>query len=349
MSRPLSILHAVCTDEFAGVEQFVLRLALAQRAAGHEVAVAGGDPRRMRPALAAAGIPHAAVSRVAATARAIRARTEVDVVNTHMTAADAAGVLALAGRRRRPALVSTRHFAKPRGRLARLDPVIVPWIDAEIAISEYVARSIEVAATVVHSGIPDRPDSDDARRERVVLMAQRLQPEKESLLGVRAFAASGLAGEGWMLLVAGDGPDRQPAERLATELGIASAVTFLGFRDDVPELMQRASLLLATCRIEGFGLSILEAMASGLPVVAPFAGGPVEMLADLPGPALFSPGDAHDAARSLRTLADDAGARAAYGAAARARQRTEYSVAAQAAGTEAVYRAALATMRGAGQ
>ena len=54
--RPLRILHAIRSDGFSGVEQFVLRLALAQAAAGHRVTVIGGATDRMRPALAAAGI-----------------------------------------------------------------------------------------------------------------------------------------------------------------------------------------------------------------------------------------------------------------------------------------------------
>ena len=188
---------------------------------------------------------------------------QVDVINSHMTAADAAAVLATAGRSRRPALVSTRHFAKRRGHLAPLDPVLDPWLDADISISRYVAESIGAPSTVVHPGVPARADLPSSARQQIVLMAQRLQPEKRSLLGIRAFAASGLSAAGWTLEIAGDGPDRLPAERLAAQLGIAGATRFLGFRDDVAELMARSSLLLATCPIEGFGLTVLEAMASG--------------------------------------------------------------------------------------
>ena len=117
MNGRLRILHAVRSDGFAGVEQFVLRLALAQAADGHEVAVIGGAAERMRPDLDAAGVEHVPAARTVDVERAVRPRAaEVDVVNTHMTAADVAAVIALTGRRR-PALVSTRHFAQPRGRL----------------------------------------------------------------------------------------------------------------------------------------------------------------------------------------------------------------------------------------
>jgi glycosyltransferase involved in cell wall biosynthesis len=55
--------------------------------------------------------------------------------------------------------------------------------------------------------------------------------------------------------------------RQASGLGISESVHFAGFRDDVPALMGRASMLLATCPVEGLGLTVLEAMAVGLPVV----------------------------------------------------------------------------------
>lgn len=340
----LRILHTVCTDEFAGVEQFIVRLAVAQAAAGHEVSVAGGDPARMRPALSAAGVAFAALSSTVEASRAVRARIDdVDVVNSHMTAADAAVILAVVGRSRRPALVSTRHFAKRRGRLAPMGLVLDPWFDAEISISRYVASAIGVPSTVVHPGVSARTERDPSSRERVVLMAQRLQPEKQSLLGIRAFAASGLAEDGWMLEVAGDGPDRDRAGRLAHNLGVASATRFLGFRDDVPDLMLRSSILLATCPIEGFGLTVLEAMASGLPIVAPKSGGPAEMLEGLDPRALFAVDDERAAGAQLRSLAADAAARRAYGHAALMRQRERFTADAQARHTEAVYRTARRT------
>ena len=342
----LRILHVVCTDEFAGVEQFITRLALAQAAVGHEVSVAGGDPVRMRSKLKGSGIAFAPVSSIGSATRAIRARiASLDVINSHMTAADAAAILAVTGRRRRPALVSTRHFAKRRGRFASLDPLIGPWFDADIAISEYVARAINVPSTVVYPGIEPRPSTDFESRQRVVLMAQRLQPEKQSLVGIRAFAASGLADLGWTLNVAGDGPERWAAQRLSEELGVTPATRFLGFRDDVGDLMAHSSILLATCPIEGFGLSVLEAMASGLSVVAPDRGGPAEMLAGLDPRALFRAGDAGHAGKQLRSLAEDEDGRAAFGAAARRRQSSLYTVVAQEQGTSRVYSVACTAPR----
>src|SRR5262249_23517877 len=62
------------------------------------------------------------------------------------------------------------------------------------------------------------------------------------------------------LLMAGDGPDRGPAEYLARELGVAEHVTFLGKQDHVERLIPQAHVLLMPSQMESFGLAALEAM-----------------------------------------------------------------------------------------
>ncbi|RXZ44102.1 glycosyltransferase, partial [Agromyces binzhouensis] len=112
MSAPLRVLHAIRSDGFSGVEQFVLRLARTQSADGHAVHVIGGDPPRMRPSLHEAGVAHTPAARTIEVLRAVRDLAgDVDVVNTHMTAADVGTVAALATRRRarRPVVVATCH------------------------------------------------------------------------------------------------------------------------------------------------------------------------------------------------------------------------------------------------
>ena len=341
----LRILHAVRSDGFGGVEQFVRRLAIAQAAAGHVVHVIGGDPERMEPQLTANGVGHtAALDNAIAVARAISAHAgQADVLNTHMSAADLAAVWALAWVRHAPALVSTRHFASPRGRIGPLpiDALVGRRVRAEISISHAVARAIGRPSTVVHSGVPEASEGTD--RTRTVLIAQRLEAEKRTDHGIRAFAASGLVERGWTLDVAGDGVERPALEALAGELGIPA--TFLGFRTDLPSRFATAGMLLAPCPVEGLGLTVLEAMAAGLPVIAANGGGHTEILDGLDPRALYSLEDPDAAAVSLRSLADDAAGRAALGTAVRERQRSAFSLTAQVAGTDAVYRAALGSVR----
>lgn len=341
----LRIVHAVRSHRFAGVEQHIRRLALAQAEAGDTVHVVGGDPVRMADELARGGVAFTPATTTVAVMRALhRLAAHTDVVNAHMTAADGATVLACRGAGR-PALVSTRHFAQPRARIRLLGQWIDAKMDAEIAVSTFVARAIRVPSTVVYPGLPAVTAVSDHNRELIVLMAQRLQPEKHSTLGVRAFALSGLAERGWILEVAGDGPDLEEMTRLTAEHGVSESVRFVGFRDDVPALMSRASLLLATCPVEGLGLTVLEAMAGGLPVVAPAVGGPAELLEGLDSRALFAADVAREAAAHLRALADDDKGRAAYGSAVRSRQRSRFTVSRQVADTRRVYERAIEARR----
>jgi glycosyltransferase involved in cell wall biosynthesis len=122
------------------------------------------------------------------------------------------------------------------------------------------------------------------------------------------------------------------------DLGIAPAVRFLGHRADVAVLMDQASLLVAPALHEAFGLSVVEAMAAGLPTVAAASGGHLETIGAVPGAALFPPGDAEAAGRLLALLGRDEAARDTCGRALQAAQRAHFTVAAQAEGTDAVYR-----------
>jgi len=135
---------------------------------------------------------------------------------------------------------------------------------------------------------PDRRAPPDAarRRERTRGLLG-LPPGSPTLLflgsgfatkgldrALRALASLGrdAAGRQLQLLVAGQ--DRQaPFARLARRLGVASQVAFLGGRDDVPDLLQAADLLLHPARHEAAGVALLEALAAGLPVVTTAACG----------------------------------------------------------------------------
>jgi len=337
----MRIMHVVRSDRFAGVEQFVRRLAIAQARAGHRVHVAGGAEDRMRAQLETAGAtwePLTGWSELITVLR--RHGAGADVVNTHMTDADVAASALLP--RRGVALVSTRHFALPRRRWGRLsvDALVRRRIDAEISISRAVAETIGVPSTVVHTGVPEaaRSHGDDSKR---MLMAQRLQPEKRTQVGIDAFLRSGLAEEGWVLDVAGDGPLRSAAQRSIRDHDAGSAVRLLGFRDDVPALLDSAAIFLATCPVEGLGLSALEAMAAGVAPLVADAAGHRDLVEGLDDAARFTPDDAESAAEALRILATDGRRRAALASAARDRARTEFSVANQLTRTQQVYRTAM--------
>lgn len=133
----------------------------------------------------------------------------------------------------------------------------------------------------------------------VLLSVGRMAHPKDHATVIRAL---GLIREPHLVLV-GVGPMLKEYQELAQNLGVAQRVHFLGRRADVPQLMKAADIYVQSSRWEGFGIAALEAMASGLPVVATRVPG----LAELVGEAglLFEPGDHYQLAGHLSTLLGD--------------------------------------------
>ena len=138
--------------------------------------------------------------------RSLRRVGRQDVCHAHMTSAE--GVATVGIPLHRAPIVSTRHFAARRGssRAGRATaPLIAAGLSREIAVSEFVARRLERKPdAVLRNGVPGAPDLWSPS-SRVVLLLQRLDAEKDTLTGLRAWEASRMWEEGWSLRVAGDG------------------------------------------------------------------------------------------------------------------------------------------------
>jgi N-acetyl-alpha-D-glucosaminyl L-malate synthase BshA len=145
------------------------------------------------------------------------------------------------------------------------------------------------------------------------------------------------AGTEARLVLVGDGPDRDPAEALARELGAANRVTFLGERDVLPSLLKRANLFLLASTEESFGLSALEAMSCGLPVLAPKVGGVPEVVTDGATGWLIPPDDRPAYLAALREALFDSKERARRGLAAREDAVERFSIDAVVARYESIY------------
>lgn len=143
------------------------------------------------------------------------------------------------------------------------------------------------------------------------------------------------------LLLAGTGRHRERLENRAAELGIAEDVDFLGFvpEEDLPTLYASSDAFLFLSRYEGFGLTFLESMASGTPVIGTRVGGFPDMVTDGEEGIIVDHGT-NDVANAIERLADDPELIAEMGRRVRAvaESRTWDDVAAD---TEAVYKAVL--------
>ena len=181
-------------------------------------------------------------------------------------------------------------------------------------------REIEVIPNFVDGdAFRPRPEARRADPSTFVLChVSNFRPVKRVGDVVEAFARVAASVPARLLLV-GDGPDRPLAERLARSRRVCDRIDFLGEQPDVSLSLARSDAFLLASETESFGLSALEAMACGIPVVGPSTGGLPEVVVAGETGLLTPPGDPGALADACLSLARDPDLRARMGAAARAR------------------------------
>jgi glycosyltransferase involved in cell wall biosynthesis len=139
------------------------------------------------------------------------------------------------------------------------------------------------------------------------------------------------------LALVGDGPLLVELKNLADGLGIADLVWFAGARNDVSDLLQAMDLFVLPSLNEGISNTLLEAMATGLPVLATAVGGNVELVDVGVVGDTFTPGDAGRLATLIESYVADPARSAAHGAAARRRVLLQFSLQAMVAAYQDIY------------
>ena len=317
----MRIVHVINGLGTGGAEMLVVDLAAAMQRHGHEVRVAcladvGGVPRdravelgvdvrvlgahRFDPRLpfALAGVARGA-----------------DVVHAHLFPAFYWAALTPL----KAPVLFTEHSTWNRRMdsqlFAMVDRAVYRRLERVVAISEGTATNLAKqlgqepsAYPVVLNGISDGLLEGPAAelpegRRRMIIVASLENRRKDISRAVRTVAEV----PGVSLSVVGEGPDRGEVEALIGELGVGDRVELLGRRGDVPVLLREHDLFLSTSRVEGFGLAAAEAMAVGLPVVAPAIPGISEVVSDGVSGLLFDPGDVGEPARSVSRVFGDRG------------------------------------------
>lgn len=249
---------------------------------------------------------------------------------------------------------SPRRFAaldlsgrlKLRG-VQALDRATARWVDRFVAVSEVAAeagrRDLGIATerrVVIHRGRnPDvyRPGTPAERaalrerlragpEERVLLATSRLLARKGHRELLEAMPAILDAQPTARLLLAGGGPERRSLEELAARLEIAHRISFLGTRQDVPELLRASDVFVFPSHFEGLPGSLVEAMLTGLPIVAADTSHNRECLGEPTTALLFPAGDAGALAATVLAALADPGAGAVLGERARASACERFSV-----------------------
>jgi glycosyltransferase involved in cell wall biosynthesis len=216
-------------------------------------------------------------------------------------------------------------------------------------LGKHVNRTV-IASPVIYDPVSGaRAHRSRSEEELCVGMVGRIAPWKGQHVFIEAFAHAFPAGRERAVIVGaplfGEAEYEARLRELVASLGLESRVEFAGFREDVERELARFDVLVHSSVIpEPFGQVVIEGMAGGLPVIAPAAGGPAEVIEDGVNGLLYPPGDANGLARRLRQVAASARLRADLGSAAR-EKATQFEPSVIAAQVTYVYNEVLARRR----
>lgn len=283
------------------------------------------------------------------------------IAHTHLIHAELFGYVA-AKAARVSAVVSSRHLDdafRYRTRWRRINRRMWRLIDGGIAISEAMKQfAIEIEAApaekihVVRYGMEYKWLSDeDIAATRQGLRQELKLPADAQILGMAcrlveqkgipyALEALRRIRSDWPranLVIAGDGEKGAELRRLASKLGIADRVFFLGWRPDAADLMAAFDVFLLPSLREGFGLVLLEAMSRRVPIIASQVGAIPEIVVDGETGVLVEARDVAGLTQAMTRLLHDRALRKYMGLLGATRLEEHFSVERMVAGTIAVY------------
>jgi glycosyltransferase involved in cell wall biosynthesis len=359
---PVRLLHITGASRFGGVASIILGLGRVAQAEGWQFDVLTTDPvfqqavhrhgfglvnldvvrREIRPLWDLQGLVRLSK---------FLQKEPYDIVHTHTSKGGFVGRLAarLAGV---PVIVHTAHgFAFHEGSSASarfvysaLERMASRWCDRIVSVSEFHrnwAIELGVASPCKIVAIPNGV-AEAARNQNVevaalrsqlgvrpgdlaILSITRLAPTKGLEYLIQAVAMLPIVGERMKVIIAGDGPARERLERQAKRLGVTDHLRFLGFRQDVGDLLAACDLVVLPSQREGLSISLLEAMAAGKPIIATTLGSQQEVASHGEMAWLVRPGDPASLKEAILRLSGDRPLMARLGANARAVYESFYT------------------------
>ena len=338
----------VITLAEAGGAQSSVSLLLPALADQFDVTLAAHGDGPLREAARAAGVPFVALEHVRRSINPWRdllglielvrlcLQLQPDILHAHSSKAGALGrpAAALAGVPIRIFTVHGWSFAAYRGLagraflwterlLRRLTTSVVCVAGSvwDLGVAERAClpeRTVVIHNAVDVSSFGDRADPDSVPR---ILSVGRFAFPKDFATLVDALAATT---PDYRAAFVGEGPLLSEAARRLEGLGLTERVELLGLRADVPDVLATADIFVLASRSEGLPISILEAMAAGLPVVASDVGGVGEAVVHGETGLLVSPGEPEALASALELLLRDSALRRRMGAAGRRRAQARF-------------------------
>lgn len=293
--QPILVVHVVISLQIGGLENVVVHLVKgARRVRTHVICLetTGALAAKLEGSAATVECIGTPTTPVLASVRALRARLaelRPDVLHTHNEKPHIHGALATIGWRR-PPLVHTRHgrgqvdtaLSRAAHRIAVHRSRFIVCVSADAVAVATSEGAREEQLRVLLNGI-DVSAYDAAQYEqhagswRAVTVA-RLAPVKDIATMLRAARRLADINSAFRLDVVGDGESKPDLEALTRQLHLQDVVTFHGATTDPRPHLEKASIFLQSSVSEGISLTLLEAMAAGLPIVATEVGGNREVV-----------------------------------------------------------------------
>ena len=278
----------------------------------------------------------------------LAAERRIDLLHCHQYSPFVYGWIA-SQLNRRLKVVYTEHGrlsdAPPSWKRRMVNPILSRFRGEIVAVShelrDYMLDSRFAASRVgvIHNGIepgtaPTFADRLRARRVLgldeaafVVMAVARLDPVKDFPTLIDAFAIVRAQLPRARLVIVGDGPERARLEACAARPDVAGSVDIIGYRAGVRQLLPAADLYVSSSISEGISITILEAMAARVAVVATAVGGTPEVLpSEAAGGVLVPSRDAAQLASAIISLERDTATRAAIAAAGRRRLESAFTI-----------------------
>jgi glycosyltransferase involved in cell wall biosynthesis len=242
---------------------------------------------------------------------------------------------------------------EPRGRPVQrfaFNHGVVP-----IAVAGEVARSVERLygirpCRVISNCIPTdyyayprtprgvwRAKEGFAREDILFVSVARFVPQKNHALLLKAFAEGPASNPHAHLVLVGEGALREQLEQQAKNLGLAGQVHFLGLRSDIPDVLGAMDVFVLSSDYEGSPLSVIEALASGLPIVSTAAGGVPDLFDSGKEGFIVQPRDVLGLSDSMVFLLGNREARQSMGMAAARRATAKFDVSTMVQAYERLY------------
>ena len=341
-SNPLRVLHVVGESRFGGIARIILGLGRVAGEEGWQVDVLTTDPDLQR-AVSQHGLGVVSMDVIRREIRPLwdlggllrlqsfLRRERYQIVHTHTSKGGFVGRLA-ARMAHVPVIVHTAHgFAFHEGSPASarlfysaLERIASRWCDRIVSVSEFhrdwalelgMCKASEILAIPNGISAPKLSDPfvpDVLRRQLgardgdfLIMAMSRLAEDKGLDHLIEAAAMLPQDQRRYRVLIAGDGPVRRRLEQLASDLGLSEVVTFLGFRQDISDLLAACDLVVLPSLREGLSIALLEAMAAGKPIIATSIGSNREVASQADMASLVPPGDAKALAEGIQRFARD--------------------------------------------